>query len=302
MANTVPAPVSNRIALAETYLPLLDEAYITGSRTAILDTVAERVRFTGANTVNIFTVNTVGMGNYDRNAGYVPGDVSGIWTPYVLETDRGRSYQIDALDQEESLSLMVDGVVAEANARHIIPEVDAYRFAQYAGGADASQVVSGTIATGADAVAAIDTATEVLDDGEVPYEGRILFVSASFYKLIKNGVTRMVENGEDNINRNVWMFDDMRIITVPQKRFSTGVTLAAPSASSDAGGYTASGDNINFMIVHPSAVLQVMKYFVPRLFTPAQNVNADAYLVQPRFEHGAWVKSQKANGIYVHHA
>lgn len=302
MANTVPAPVSNSIALAESYLPLLDEAYVTGSRTAILDTAEERVRFTGANTALIYTVNTVGMGNYDRNAGYVPGDVSGIWTPYVLETDRGRSFQIDALDQEESLSLMVDGVVAEANERHIIPEIDAYRFSAYCAGADASQVVSGTITTGADALAAIDTATEVLDDGEVPYEGRILFVSSAFYRLIKNGVTRMVENGEDNINRNVWMFDDMRIITVPKKRFNTAITLLNPVNSNDAGGYTTAGDDINFMVVHPSAILQVMKYFVPRLFTPQQNVNADAYLVQPRFEHGAWVKSQKTNGIYVHHA
>lgn len=302
MANTVPAPVGNSVALAKTYLPLLDEAYVTGSRTAILDTDAERVRFTGANTALIYTVNTVGMGNYDRNAGYVPGDVSGVWTPYVLETDRGRSYQIDALDQEESLSLMVDGVVSEVNARHIIPEVDAYRFAQYASGADASQVISGTISTGADAIKAIDDAVVALDNAEVPYEGRILFVNPTFYGLIKAGVTRFVENRDRNIDYNVSMFNDMRVITVPQKRFSTAITLAAPAASADAGGYTASGDNINFMIVHPSAVLQVMKYFVPRLFSPEQNVNADAYLVQPRFEHGAWVKSQKTNGIYVHHA
>ena len=56
------------------------------------------------------------------------------------------------------------------------------------------------------------------------------------------------------------------------------------------------------MILHPSAVLQVMKHYVTRIFSPEQNQEADAWLLQPRYAHGAWVKSQKTNGIYVHTA
>lgn len=302
MATTVVAPAANAISYAELYLPLLDEAYKAESKSAVLDTLSEYVSFTGGNTVNIFNINPVGMGDYDRNAGYVPGDVTGTWQPYVLETDRGRSYQVDFLDNEQAMSLVVPNLLATVERQHIIPEVDAYRFAAYAGGAAAGNVVTETLSAGAATIASIDGATEALDNAEVPYEGRILFVSPSTYRLIKSGITRMVMNRDRDVDYNVEMYNDMRVITVPQPRFSTAITLNAPTTSSGAGGYTASGDNINYMIIHPSAVLQVMQHYAPRVFSPEQNIEADAWRVQPRYCHGAWVKTHKTNGIYVSHA
>jgi len=56
------------------------------------------------------------------------------------------------------------------------------------------------------------------------------------------------------------------------------------------------------MIIHPSAVLQVMKHYVPRIFSPQVNQEADAWKLNMRFAHGAWVLSHKNNGIYVSHA
>ncbi len=302
MANTVSAPANNSIAYAQKYLPLLDETYKASSRTAILDTASDFVTFTGANTVNIFNIDPVGMGNYDRDAGFVPGDVTGTWQPYVLETDRGRSYQVDFLDNDQAMGLVVPNLLGTVERQHIIPEIDAYRFAQYASGAASGNIVTETLSAGAATIASIDSATEALDNAEVPYEGRILFVSPATYRLIKGGVTRMVMNGDRDVNYNVEMYNDMRVITVPQPRFSTAITLNAASASSDAGGYTASGDNINYMIIHPSAVLQVMQHYVPRIFNPEQNIEADAWRVQPRYAHGAWVKLHKKNGIFVSHA
>ena len=303
MATTVVAPTVNTIGLAAAYLPLLDEIYTAESKTAILDTLAERVQFTGVNTVNLFTLDPVGMANYDRNAGYVPGDVDGTWVPYVLETDRGRSYQIDYLDNEESMGMAFGGLFSTVEKQCIIPEVDAYRFAQYA---SAATVAGGnrateTLTAGAATVASIDLATATMDDAEVPYEGRILFVSPTTYRFLKGGITRMVMNRDDNVNYNVEMYNDMRVITVPSTRFQTAITLNAPTTSSGSGGFAPAQNAaaINYMIVHPSAVLQVMKHYVPRIFMPEQNIEADAYRVQPRFAHGAWVKTNKKQGIYV---
>ncbi len=304
MATTVVAPAANSIAYAQKYLPLLDEAYKADSKTAILDTLSDYVQFTGANTVNIFNLNPVGMANYDRNAGFVPGDVTGTWQPYVLETDRGRSYQVDFLDNDQAMGLVVPNLLATVERQHIIPEVDAYRFAQYAGGAAASNVVTETLSAGAATVASIDLATATLDDAEVPYEGRILFVNPTTYRFLKGGITRMVMNRDNDVNYNVEMYNDMRVITVPTGRFQTAITLNAPTTSSGAGGFApASGASaINYMIVHPSAILQVMAHYAPRIFNPEQNIEADAWRVQPRFAHGAWVKAHKDNGIYVSHA
>jgi hypothetical protein len=302
MATTVTAPVNNSIALAARYLPFLDEIYKAESKTAILDTLAERVQFTGANTVNLYTLSTVGMGNYDRNAGFVPGDVTGQWVPYVLETDRGRSYMIDALDNEESMGMAFGGLLSTVERQHVIPEVDAFRFAQYASGAAAGNIVAANISTGAAAVAAVDAATVALDNAEVPYEGRILFVNPTFYGYLKAGITRFVENRDPDINANVAYYNDMRVISVPQARFQSAIDLAAPTTSAAAGGFApdANAKAINFMIVHPSAVMQVMKHYVPRIFSPEQNQEADAWKLNLRYAHGAWVLSQKTNGIYVH--
>lgn len=304
MATTVVAPTSNQIALAESFIPFVDEAYKADSKSAILDTANQFVRFTGANTVNIYNLDPVGMANYDRNAGFVPGDVTGTWQPYVLETDRGRSYQVDVLDNDETLGLTMGYLLNTVERQHIIPEVDAYRFAQYASGADSNNIVTETLSAGAATVASIDAASVALDNAEVPYEGRILFVSPATYGLLKGGITRMIMNGESDVNYAIEMYNDMRVIRVPQGRFQTAITLNAPTTSSGAGGFVpASGAAaINYMIVHPSAVLQVMKHYAARVFSPEQNIEADAWRVQPRFAHGAWVLNHKKNGIFVSHA
>lgn len=305
MANTVPAPVSNTMGAAKEYVPFLDEIYSTSSKTAILDTAPAYVRWPGdgfaqADTVYLYSLTPVGMGDYDRGAGFVPGDVVGAWTSYAINTDRGRSYQIDAIDAADSKDLAAANLLGVVEKTKIVPEVDAFRFAQYAYNANAANKVSATLSTGSAAVAAIDAGTLALDEAEVPDTERILFVSPKMYSLIKAGITRYIQNAERNIDMNVEMYNDMRVIMVPSARFNTSITLAQPSAHDGAGGYSLSGNGINFMIIHPSAVLQVMKHYVPRVFAPAQNVNADAYLVQPRFCHGAWVLSQKNKGIYVH--
>ena len=304
MATTVVAPAANQIGLAALYLPLLDEAYKAESKSAILDTLSDYVSFTGGNTVNIFNIDPVGMSNYDRNAGYVPGDVTGTWQPYVLETDRGRSYQVDFLDNEQAMGLVVPNLLGTVERQHIIPEVDAYRFAQYASGAAAGNVVTETLSAGAATVASIDSASVALDNAEVPYEGRVLFVSPAVYGLLRGGITRLVPNGEKDVNNMIEVYNDMRVIRVPQPRFQTAITLNAPTTSSGAGGFApATGASaINYMIIHPSAVLQVMQHYAPRIFSPEKNIEADAWRVQPRYAHGAWVKTHKTNGIFVSHA
>ena len=57
--------------------------------------------------------------------------------------------------------------------------------------------------------------------------------------------------------------------------------------------------SINFMIVHPSAIMQVMKHRLVRVFSPEQNLEADAYRLNFRFYHDTFVKANKVKGIYV---
>lgn len=303
MATSVNPAIANNIGLAESYLPILDGLYKDESKSLILDTAQDRVRFDAdTHTFYLFETDMVGLGNYSRNDGFVRGDVTSGWRAYAPQWDRGRQFNVDVADNMETFDMAFGTLAGEFMRLKVVPEVDAVRFATYATGAAADNKVNAALTTSEAVMAAIDDATEALDNKEVPYEGRLLFVNPSIYRLIKGGVTRFVENGEKDINYNVLRYNDMRLITVPKPRFNTQVTLAAPTEHSDAGGYTPSGNNINFMIIHPTAVMQASKLMMPRIFSPQVNQQAVGWLYDYRQYHGAWVKHQKADGIYVHSA
>ena len=303
MATTVTPVIANSIGLASEYLPLLDEVYKAESKTAILDTVQDRVRWSDEyHTFYLFETDMVGLGNYSRNDGFVRGDVTAQWRAYEPQWDRGRQFLVDRIDNAESMGMAFGTLAGEFMRTKVVPETDAVRFATYSKNAADSMKTAESISTGSGAIAAIDLGTEKLDNAEVPYEGRILFVNPTMYRLIKGGITRMVMNDERNINYNVEFYNDMRVITVPSGRFNTAVTLAEPTAHDGAGGYTATGSTINFMIVHPSAVMQAVKLANPRIFSPEVVQEAQAWMYDFRQYHGAWVKHQKTNGIYVSHA
>ena len=300
MATTVTPAVSNSIGLASTYLPILDEVYKAESKTAVLDTVQDKVRWSNEyHTFYLFETDMVGNANYSRNDGFVRGDVNAGWRAYTPQWDRGRQFVVDRIDNDESLGMAFGTLASEFMRTKVIPERDALRFATYSKNASDSMKTAENISTGAGAVAAIDLGTEKLDNAEVPYEGRILFVNPTMYRLIKAGITRYTMNGDNNIDYNVEMYDSMRVITVPSGRFNTVCTLLEPDSHDDVGGYTAAGSTINFMIVHPSAIMQAGIFEEPRVFSPAVFQQAQAWAFDFREYHGAWVKHQKSAGIYV---
>jgi len=301
MATTVVMPPTNTETYASKFVPRLDEIYKRGALTAILDTPSDLVDWIGAKTVNLFTFSTTGMANYDRNAGYVTGNVNAGWEPFTIQIDRGRSFQIDSMSNDETLGMELSSLLSETERTEVIPEVDAYVFSKLAGTSGISSA-TGAVTASTDVVALIDTAEAQMDNDEVPYEGRILYVSPTAYMALKGGIERRIVNSENNVNTNVEFYDDMQIIRVPAARFNTAITLNAPTTAAGVGGYTATGSAINFMIVHPSAVMKVMKHRISNVFTPAQNIEADAYRVNFRFYHDVFVKPQKVKGIYVHSA
>ena len=300
MATTVSPAISNSIGLATEYLPLLDEIYKAESKTAILDTAEDRVRWSNdTHSFYLFETDMVGLGDYSRNGGFVRGDVTAAWRQYIPQFDRARQFLVDRLDNAESMGLAFGTLASEFMRTKVVPENDAVRFAAYSKGAADAMKTAENISSGSAAVQAIDLGTEKLDDAEVPYEGRILFVNPTMYRYLKAGITRYTYNGENGIDYNVEMYNDMRVITVPSGRFNTVCTLAQPDAHDGAGGYTAAGSTINFLIIHPSAIMQVMKLANPRIFSPEVVQEADAWQYDFREYHGVWVKHQKMNGIYV---
>jgi hypothetical protein len=298
--------MANSIALATAMLPLLDELYKLESLTADLDLPKERIGdFVGANQVKYFKTSMDGLGGYGRDTGFVDGSVTGNWETLTLSIDRGRSFQIDAMDNEETLNMAFGTLAGEFMRTKVVPEMDAIRFAKYASLSNILTTTGATL-TKDTIVPAIDQAIAQMDENEVPQSGRILYVTPTNYSLMKTSgalATRFATMTDKVINRNFEVFDEMRIRKVPQTRFYTALDLNdGKTTGQEAGGYAkaAAAADINFMIIHPSAVLQVPKHAMPRVFDPSVNQKADAWKFDYRIYHDCFGYENKRKGIYLH--
>lgn len=292
----------NVIGLAQKFQPILDEIYQMAALTGRLDAPTKPVNFGGANVVNIFTTNVVGLGNYVRNTGYPVGDVTAAWVPYTLTQDRGREWMMDRMDDEETLGMAFGTLATEVMRTSVVPEVDAYRFATYASTPGIQQVAVPVALTSANVLAAIDAAKLALNQAQVPPDGRILYVSDTVLAALEGAVNRTLAN-ENTVDRRVMRFDGMDVIMVPQTRFYTAITLD-PGLVPNAGGFARqnppAGFNVNFLMLHPSAVLQATKHADLKIFDPDTNQSMDAWKIQYRLYHDCFVYTNKLNGVYLH--
>lgn len=285
---------SNTINLAEKYVPLLDEKYRVESKSAMLDAPDQLVREgRQAKTVYLPSVVLDGLADYDRNAGFTDGSATISWESHTFSQDRGRQFQIDRMDEQETIEVTFGAVTGQFQRNHVVPEVDAYRFSEMH--TAAANTVDEAL-TASNVLSAIDTAHETMDNAEVPSDGRIIFAKPAVWKLIKqsDALSREfnVQAEDEDISRNIWGLDGYPIIKVPNGRFNTSVTIDS------AGGFTLAGETINFMIVHEDAVFPIAKHQQPRIFDPDTNQNADAWKFDYRLYHDIFVPANKTAGIY----
>lgn len=295
--------MANNITLAQKYLPILDEVYKWSARTSILD--AQDVRFVNANTVQLFKMSMDGLGNYNRSTGFVTGDVKGEWENMALTQDRGRAFIIDSMDNEETIGMSFGKLAGEFIRTKVAPEIDAYTFATLAGTSNILGT-NGDVTVGTtDIGPLIENATESMDAEEVPDTGRIIFMSEKCYNAMKQKISRQLST-ENGVSTDVETFNGMRIVRVPQARFNTKITLYnGTTGGQETGGFvvpSSTSYKINFMIVHPSAIIKVAKHVLPRIFSPQQYQQADAWKFDYRIYHDVFVEDNKVKGVYLHRA
>lgn len=296
--------MANSITTFKKYIDLLDEVYKQQAKTAILDGDNSLVQ-AGSNTHEIVIpkISMDGLGDYSRNGGYVDGDVTLTNETVAFNYDRGRAFTVDAMDNEETAGVAFGKLASEFIRTKVVPEMDAFRFAQYASTTGISKVSTGaTLATGADVISALRAGITKMDEDEVPMEDRHLFITPTLFGLIQDLDTT---KSKEVLNR----FAD--VIQVPQSRFYTAIDLydgktdnsGSSGANEKPGGYVkaTAGKDINFMIIHKPALLQYTKHTVSKVITPEENQTADAYKFPYRAYGLADVYENKVAGIYLHH-
>lgn len=286
--------MANSIALFKKYIDLLDEVYKASAKTSVLDIDGALVQAgANANEIIIPKISMDGLADYSRNGGYVNGDVTLTNETVKFNYDRGRKFTVDAMDNEESAGVAFGKLSSEFIRTKVVPEMDAVRFASYAGISGIGSA-EGNLTSGDSVLAAINTANTALDEAEVPMDGRYLFITPTLYNLAMN---------VDTYKSKAMMEKFAGVIFVPQTRFYTAIDLYdGTSENEKAGGYVKSdsGKNINFMIIHKDAVIQFSKHTVNKIFTPEENQNSDGYIFCYRAYGLTDAYENKAAGIYLH--
>ena len=284
----------NSIQLAKVYTNLLDEVYRQSALTAVLESDASLARQgANANEIIIPKLSMDGLADYSRNSGYVNGDVTLNWETVQFNYERGRMFSVDNMDNEETQNIAFGRLAGEFIRTKVVPELDAFRFAKYAATTGAG-VATGALATGAEVIAALRTATSAMDEAEVPMEDRHLFITPTLLGLVED---------MDTTKSKKVLARFASMTKVPQTRFYSAIELLdGKTVGEEKGGYKKAdgGVELNFEIIHKPATLQFTKHAVPKVISPELNQDADAWKYGYRNYGLCDTYENKTAGIYVH--
>lgn len=324
--------MANKISLIEKWLPsVVDTVFAEESKTALLENGSKfiDVDFKEAGYVRImeilmdglsdyYRVNHIGVENsldYSHNNenngantrdGYARGNTELNWEIYKLTYDRGKMFEIDEMDNEESAGGVIANLLTQFIRTKVVPEVDALRFSKIAGTTSASlgnKVTETNFGNGEDETHILEqfnVAFEWLSEREVPNEDQVIFVSSAVYTALRNSdqLTKLITQedfrSEKGITFSLKAYDGRPLIVVPSDRFYTEVVIGK-------NGYYPSGDSkvINYIVCSKKAILPIVKLNKSKVWDPSVVQEFDGYRVNFRMYHDVIIPKNKVTGAYV---
>ncbi len=282
----------NNIELFKVYIPLVDEVYKNESTTVEFDSNQALVKMAqNGKDFLVPKITTDGLGDYDRNGkGYPTGSVNLEFETKAPNFDRATRFGVEDQDNVETTGIAFGSVASTFMRNHVIPEVDAFRYATYASKAGIKH--EGALSTGEEWLDAIRKVMVEMDDAEVPEEGRHLRITAHGLDLIQH---------LDITKRRDVMESFESIKKVPSARFFSAIKQKS-GFDSEGFGYV-KADNakpLAFEIIHPSALIQAPKSVLTKVIDPQSNQTDDKWMF---FYHNYGIceaLDNKAKAIGVH--
>lgn len=263
------------------------------------------IKFLNAQTLKIPRMTVSGYKDHNRSSiSFNTGSASNDWEPKKLEFDRDIEIPLDPMDVDETnLVVEIANIQNVFEEEQAIPEKDSYRFSKLLTEAttyaDAGAVVDTTALDASTILEWFDEQMSVMDDKSVPEGGRILYLTSSMKKLLKNTpqITRTMSVGAMGvIDRRVHNLEDVALKSVPSERFKTQYDFTDGCVPAD------TAKQINMILVHPSCVISRDKYAYIKVFTPGTDSRtADKYLFQSRYYTDTFLLERKACGIAINH-
>lgn len=290
----------NSIETAVKYSNELDKLFAAKSITGFFADNTFAKKFVGAKTVMIPDVDFQGLADYDRDNGFSRSAITVSNTPYTMAMDRARSLQIDREDMDEAgIAALAGKVLGEYVRRKVVPECDAYVLSKLA------QVAIGNTQT-------VDMTDEkpfealnkLINEvrNVVGYEEELVaFINSNVYPLLmgsaeisKSVVASDFKKGD--VNTEVKSYNGVALIPVVSGLMHSDYNFKNDAA----GGFEKVGTVDTLILICPKrAVHLVKKTETMRIFTPEQNLEADAYKFDYRIYYDAFVKKSEAPTIWA---
>lgn len=298
----------NTLEFCEKLTGELDKLFVQGPVTGFFTDNVLRSKFVGAKTVLLPEMELSGLGDYDRDTGFIKGTVTVSNQPYTLKMDRARSFQLDREDEDETgIANLAGQVLGEFVRTRVVPEVDAYCLSKLAGLAvTKGHTVSGTPDTEAfkmfnEACAAVQN--EVGFD-----EPLVCFVNPTVWAAIQNSpelsrhisVTEFKKGG---VYYEVKSINGIPLFPVADNRMKSAYNFYDGSTEGEENGGFAPAENaqsVGLLILPKKAASLVKKTESVRTFDPSQNQAADAYKFDYRTYYDLIVKNSAADSIYAY--
>lgn len=290
----------NSIEKAVNYSDALDKVFVQKSVVSFLKDNALRTKFVGAKTVMIPQVDFAGLVNYDRDTGFAKGAITVHHNSYELTMDRARSIQIDREDMDEAgIANLAGKVLGEYVRTKVVPECDAYVLSKLFSFAttkdNASVYTSGK---------EYEHLTNAIADVRkvVGYDEELVaFVESDFYSAIEKSpeISRLItisdfKKGE--INTQVKSINGVALIPVVSERMKSAYDFVQDGTD---GGFKATNDakTVRLIVMPKTGAHLVQKSEKMRIFSPEQNIDADAYKFDYRTYYDVFVKKSEENAI-----
>ena len=300
----------NTLAAATIFMQQLDQIAVQDAVTGWMDANSGQVQYNGGKEVKIPKMTVQGLGTYDRDTGYVQGGVTLSYETREMTQDRGRKFQLDPMDINESNFIpTAAAVMAEFQRTYVIPEIDAYRISKIASEtitANKAGMIEYGYTPGAASTSALRKLKEGIKAIRSLYNGPLVCHATPDFimelELELAGKITAVTFSQGGINTSVPAVDGVPVIPTPSNRMYTAITLNDGKTSSQEGGGYAKGSkakDINFFICPRTTPIAVTKQDVMRIFDPLTNQKLNAWQIDYRRFHDLWVLDNKLDLIYL---
>lgn len=286
----------------------LDQAVVIGATSGWMEANAGQVIYNGGDELKIPTMTTAGLADYDRDNGFVQGGITVKYNTYKMTQDRGRTFQIDRMDVDESGFVATSAnLIKVFQTEHVIPEIDAYRYSTIADIATKANQSEAIALTADNALTKIREHIRAVQDivgDDVPL---ILTMSTKTRALIEDSPKigksiNVADFKQGGMNFKVKSLDESVIRIAPSSRLKTKYEiLDGTTSGQEAGGLKAAADakDINWIITPQRVPIAISKTDKLRVFEPDTNQKADAWKIDFRKYHDLWIKEADKKIIFV---